>query len=40
MLKNMKILTKLANGKVGIILGWQNTSAIENDLKKLKFFMI
>ena len=25
-------------GKVGIILGWQNTSAIENDLKKLKIF--
>ena len=27
-----------ADGKVGIILGWQNTSAIENDLKKLKIF--
>ena len=24
-----------ADGKVGIILGWQNTSAIENDIKKL-----
>ena len=27
-----------ADGKVGIILGWQNTSAIESDLKKLKIF--
>ena len=24
--------------KVGIIVGWQNTSAIENDIKKLKIF--
>ena len=27
-----------ADGKVGIILGWQNTSAIENDIKKLQIF--
>ena len=27
-----------SQGKVGIILGWQNTSAIENDLRKLKIF--
>ena len=27
-----------AAGKVGIILGWQNTSAIENDIKKLQIF--
>ncbi len=26
------------DGKVGVILGWQNTSAIENDIKKLQIF--
>ena len=32
------IIKAKENGKVGIILGWQNTSAIENDLKKLQIF--
>ena len=32
------ILTALADNKVGIILGWQNTSAIENDINKLQIF--
>ena len=37
--KSYKDISKAhAEGKVGIILGWQNTSAIENDLKKLKIF--
>ncbi len=32
------ILTAQADNKVGIILGWQNTSAIENDINKLQIF--
>ena len=32
------ILSAQADNKVGIILGWQNTSAIENDIKKLQIF--
>jgi len=32
------IIKAKENGKVGIILGWQNTSAIENDVKKLQIF--
>ena len=32
------ILAAQADNKVGIILGWQNTSAIENDINKLQIF--
>ena len=32
------ILTAHADNKVGIILGWQNTSAIEDDINKLQIF--
>ena len=32
------IISAQVEGKVGIILGWQNTSAIEDDLKKLQIF--
>ena len=32
------ILSAQADNKVGIILGWQNTSAIENDINKLQIF--
>ena len=38
-IKSYKDIKKAqAEGKVGIILGWQNTSAIESDLNKLQIF--
>ena len=36
--KHEDIIKAHTEEKVGIILGWQNTSAIENDIKKLQIF--